>query len=88
MLLNSVEPGDMVFAAADIFNDGDVPGLPADALIAGRGQRGVLINTGHFEEMPSRTLFLVRFEDKGGQLGPPVGVWAEELSTLEQSDAQ
>lgn len=87
MLLRTVEPGDMVFAAADIFNDGEVPGLAADALIAGRGQRGVLIKTGHFEEMPSRTLFLVRFEDDGGQLGPPVGVWAEELSTLEQSEA-
>jgi nitrogen fixation protein NifZ len=87
MLLNSIEPGDMVFAASDIYNDGEVPGIAADALIAARGQRGVLVNTGHFEEMPSRTLYLVRFESASGELGMPVGVWAEELSTLELSES-
>jgi nitrogen fixation protein NifZ len=80
MSVDKLEPGDMVFAATDIFNDGSVPELPEDTQFARVGTRGVLINTGHLEEQPSITLFLVRFEDDNHELGPPVGCWAEEIS--------
>lgn len=81
MNIEQLEPGDMLFAAKDIINDGSMPGLGEDALLATRGSRGVLINTGHLEEWPDKTVYLVRFEDEGGELGPPVTCWREELST-------
>lgn len=80
MALENLEPGDMVFAATDIFNDGSVPEIPEGALFARTGSRGVLINTGHLEDQPSKVLFLVRFEDDNNELGPPVGCWPDELS--------
>lgn len=84
MNLDDLQPGDMVFAATDIFNDGSVPGLAEGAPIAAKGTRGVIVNTGHLEEQPDKQLFLVRFEvtDAGSapELGPAVGCWPEELS--------
>ena len=80
MSLENLQPGDMVFATTDIFNDGSVPELPVDTQFATTGTRGVLINTGHLEEQPSKILYLVRFEDTNQELGPPVGCWPEELS--------
>jgi nitrogen fixation protein NifZ len=76
----NLNPGDMVFAAVDLINDGSIPGLPEDSPIASAGTRGVILNTGHYEEMPSRTLYLVRFENESNELGPPVGCWEEELT--------
>lgn len=81
MNLENLQPGDMVFAATDIYNDGSVPYLPDNMQLASTGTRGVLINTGHLEEQPSKVLFLVRFEDATAELGPPVGCWPDELST-------
>lgn len=69
----------MVFAATAIRNDGSHPALAEDSLIAEPGDRGVIINVGHLEENPAKTLFLVRFEKNGGELGPPTGCWPEEL---------
>lgn len=80
MALENLQPGDMVFAATDIYNDGSLPDLPQDTRFASTGTRGVLINTGHLEEQPSKVLFLVRFEDANNELGPPVGCWPDELS--------
>ena len=80
MALENLQPGDMVFAATDIYNDGSVPEMPVDTHIAAIGARGVLINTGHIEEDPSQVLFLIRFEDSNHELGPPVGCWPEEIS--------
>ncbi|QLQ31671.1 MAG: nitrogen fixation protein NifZ [Candidatus Thiothrix singaporensis] len=80
MDFSQLQPGDMVFAAADIVSDGDVPGYPDGALIAAAGARGVLINTGHYEEYPDDEFYLVRFEDAQGELGFPVGCWPEELT--------
>ena len=80
MDLNQLGPGDMVFAATDIFNDGGIPDLPSGALIAATGTRGVIVNIGHLEEAPERALYLVRFEGSGLVLGPPTGCWAEELT--------
>jgi nitrogen fixation protein NifZ len=79
MTLDNLEPGDMVFAAIEIRNDGSVPELPAEALLAQPGARGVLLNTGHLEEQPDAVLYLVRFEDENNELGPPVGCWPEEI---------
>ncbi len=80
MSLNDLQPGDMVFAAADIFNDGSIPDMPTDMPIASRGTRGVILNSGHLEEQPQQQLFLVRFETQDLELGPAVGCWPHELS--------
>jgi len=81
MTLEQLNPGDIVYAATEIRNDGGIPELPKDALIATAGTRGVVINIGHLEEDPDRELFLVRFEDADLNLGPPTGCLPEELST-------
>lgn len=85
MSLHELNPGDIVYAAKTIRNDGSVPGLEQDALIAEAGTRGVIINTGHLEEDPDRQLMLVRFEDAQQELGPAIGVWYEELTAVQQS---
>lgn len=83
MNLSHLQPGDIIFAATDIKNDGSLPDLPEDALVAAAGTRGVLINIGHLEEDPDRELFLVRFEGTDGNLGLPTGCWPEELRVEE-----
>lgn len=83
MTLDQIEPGDMIFATTDIYNDGSIPDFPADAQLATPGTRGVLMNTGHLEEQPDTTVYLVRFEDQNRELGPPVTCLAEELSVGE-----
>lgn len=80
MSLENIEPGDMVFATTEIRNDGSVPNLPSDTSLAQAGTRGVLLNTGHLEEQPDATLYLVRFEDENHELGPPIGCWPEEIT--------
>jgi nitrogen fixation protein NifZ len=81
----SYQPGDIVFAAAEIRNDGSIPDLPEDALIAAEGARGVVINEGHLEEFEDKMLYLVRFENENDVLGPPVGVWPEEVTQPQES---
>ncbi len=76
------QPGDIVYALKPIHNDGSVPELEDNALIAKAGARGVIINEGRFEEHPDDMLYLVRFENDDSILGPPVGVWPEELTQL------
>jgi nitrogen fixation protein NifZ len=80
MNLEQLNPGDIVYAATEIRNDGGIPEIPKDALLAAPGARGVVVNIGHLEENPERELFLVRFEDADLNLGPPTGCWPEELS--------
>jgi nitrogen fixation protein NifZ len=80
--IEQLQPGDMIFAAAAIFNDGSVPDLEESALIAEPGCRGVLVNSGFVEESPDIAVYLVRFEDSAGNLGPAVGCFAEELTPL------
>ena len=77
MDLDQLEPGDT------IYNDGGIPELPQDALLAQPGTRGVIVQTGHLEEAPERTVYLVRFEDTELNLGPPTGCWPEELSATQ-----
>ena len=80
MTIEQLQPGDMIYAATDILNDGSVPDMPEGELIASSGCRGVLINTGHLEEDEDQSIYLVRFEDGNNDLSPPIGCWPEELS--------
>jgi len=83
MTTDQLSPGDAIYAASHIYNDGGIPEIPADALLAKPGTRGVIIETGHLEEAPERTVYLVRFEDSELNLGPLTGCWPEELSASE-----
>lgn len=83
MNVKSLEPGDTVYATQELRNDGSVPDLADNELIAKEGTRGVLVNVGHFEEQPNLTLYLVRFENQDLSLGPPVGCWADEIRSIE-----
>jgi nitrogen fixation protein NifZ len=78
MQLKELQPGDIIYAATDIYNDGTMPETPENKLLAQSGCRGVLINSGHLEEQPEKILYLVRFERADG-LGPAVTCWPEEL---------
>lgn len=77
--VETLEEGDVVYAAVPFHNDGSFPDVPEDALLASEGSRGVIIRKGHLEENPERTIFLVRFEDAEKNLGPALGAWPEEL---------
>ncbi|MEM0912877.1 MAG: nitrogen fixation protein NifZ [Pseudomonadota bacterium] len=81
-MIEELVPGDIVYAATTIKNDGSLPGLSEGAVVAEKGQRGVIINTGHLEENPNKIIILVRFERDGepGNLGPAIGCWKDELS--------
>lgn len=75
--------GDIVFSRELLVNDGGVPGLAEDAVLAMPGRRGVVVNHGHVEAAPEQTIYLVRFEGEAGalgDLGPPVGCLPEELT--------
>lgn len=82
MHVYELEPGDTIFAANTLKNDGTLPGFSTDEVVATKGQRGVVINTGHLEGQQNKVLFLVRFEtgDSDNPLGPAVACWPEELS--------
>jgi nitrogen fixation protein NifZ len=88
MSIEHLSSGDLVYAASHIYNDGGIPDIADDALLAKPGTKGVIIETGHLEEAPERTIYLVRFEDDDLNLGPPTGCWSEELSAspLELAD--
>lgn len=77
--VETLEEGDMVYAAVPFHNDGSFPDASEDALLAAEGSRGVIIRKGHLEDDPDRTIFLVRFEDADKNLGPALGAWPEEL---------
>jgi nitrogen fixation protein NifZ len=72
--------GDMVWSCIDLCNDGTIPDMPADALLASAGARGVVVKTGTIQDHPEIGVYLVRFEDHEGVLGPPVGCLTEELT--------
>ena len=86
MNVAALEPGDTVYATKELRNDGSIPGLPENELIATEGTRGVLVNIGHFEEQPDVTLYLVRFENSDLSLGPPIGCWPEEIRAIAQEN--
>jgi nitrogen fixation protein NifZ len=73
MDLTQLNPGDVVYAATAIHNDGGIPDLEPGALVADAGTRGVLVNVGHLEEDPGRAVYLVRFEGEGLVRAPRPG---------------
>lgn len=77
------EIGEVVFSRELLVNDGGIPDVAADAVLATPGRRGVVVNAGRAESDPQQTIYLVRFEGEGGALGvlgPPVGCLPEELT--------
>lgn len=83
MSVFELQMGDVVFARTSLHNDGSIPGMPIDTLVAQEGARGVIVNIGHLEDMPEKELFLVRFEDDKQVLGSPIGCWPEEIRSGE-----
>jgi len=83
MTTRDFQPGDMVWSAVDLRNDGTLPDLGPQALLAVSGARGVVVKTGSLEHRPEVRVYLVRFEDGGGVLGPAVGCFTEELTQEE-----
>ena len=79
MNIDDLDLGDVVYAAHTIVNDGSMPELEDGAILAHAGARGVIVMKGYLEEQPTRSVFLVRFEDNDLNLGQPVGCWAEDL---------
>lgn len=72
--------GDLVFATEAMFNDGHIPEVAEDALLAPPGAKGVVVMFGYAEVDPEQEIYLVRFEGEDGILGPPVGCLPEELT--------
>ena len=81
--VETLEDGDMVYAASPIYNDGGLEGVEEGALLYPEGTRGVIVRKGHLEENEERSVFLVRFEGADKNLGEPIGCWAEELRAEE-----
>lgn len=79
LTVEQLDLGDVVYAAHTIIDDGSMPEGEDGAILAEAGVRGVIVMKGHLEENPARSVFLVRFEDKDLNLGPPVGCWSEDL---------
>lgn len=80
MHLEQLQPGDIVYAAKDIFNDGTIPGYEENDIVAKKGNRGVLVNIGHLEEHENQTVYLVKFENAHKDLGLAIGCWPEDLT--------
>ena len=80
MKIEDLEIGDVVYAAKTIIDDGSIPDGVEGGLLAETGTRGVITLIGHVEEEPTRSVFLVRFEDNDMKLGNPVGCWVEDLA--------
>jgi nitrogen fixation protein NifZ len=81
--VETLEEGDVVYAANAIHNDGGLEGIGESALLFPSGARGVIVRKGHLEEDGKTSVFLVRFEDAEKNLGEPIGCWAEELRAEE-----
>lgn len=77
--VETLEEGDVVYAAANVYNDGGLDDVGEEALLAPEGTRGVIVRKGYLEQDEGRSVFLVRFEDAERNLGQPIGCWAEEL---------
>ena len=84
---NYLNIGDVVFAQEIIVNDGGIPDMPEDAVLASPGGRGVVVQIGATAADLRKEIILVRFEAADGVLGPPVGCLPEEL-TQEEAPAK
>lgn len=83
MNVEDLDLGDVVYAAHTIVDDGSMPDSEEGEVLATEGARGVIVMKGYVEEDPSRSVFLVRFEDKELNLGRPIGCWLEDLMVPE-----
>jgi len=81
--VETLEEGDMVYAANAIYNDGGLEGVAENALLHPADARGVIVRKGHLEQDEGRSVFLVRFEDAEKNLGEPIGCFVEELRAEE-----
>ncbi len=75
--------GEIVFSRELLINDGGIPDVADDAILATPGRRGVVVNSGHAQLDPDQEIYLVRFESEDrdlAKLGPPVGCLPEELT--------
>ena len=79
MHISQAQPGDIIYANKDIYNDGSLPDTKSEEILAKKGARGVLVNTGHYEEFPDTTLYLVRFENEAKELGLAVTCLEDEI---------
>jgi len=79
MTVEDLEIGDVVYAATTIRDDGSIPDGKEGEILAEAGTRGVITMIGHVEDEPTRSVWLVRFEDRDRNLGNPVGCWVEDL---------
>ncbi len=79
-----LQPGDTILATHDLLNDGSFPDFAENELMVKAGTRGVVINFGHLEENENQEVFLVKFETEGqgGELGPPIGCWPEDIELI------
>jgi nitrogen fixation protein NifZ len=77
--VETLEEGDVVFAATPLYNDGGLEGIEENALLYPADTRGVIVRKGHLEQDEGRSVFLVRFEDAEKNLGEPIGCFVEEL---------
>lgn len=80
MKIENLDIGDVVYAAKTIIDDGSLPPGAKGEILVKAGTRGILTLIGHVEEEPSRSVFLVRFEDKNMNLGNPIGCRVEDLA--------
>lgn len=83
--MRGYEVGDLVFSRSEIRNDGGIPDVGDEALLAARGTRGVVVRTGSVQSRPETRVYLVRFESTDKVLGPPVGCLEDELTQDESA---
>ena len=81
--VETLEEGDVVYAATPLYNDGGLEGVEENALLYPANTRGVIVRKGHLEESENTSVFLVRFEDAEKNLGEPIGCFVEELKAEE-----
>ncbi|HXX66317.1 MAG TPA: nitrogen fixation protein NifZ [Polyangiaceae bacterium] len=85
MSTRGYQVGDLVFSRVDLYNDGGVPDVEEQGLLATAGTRGVVVKTGSAQARLEVRIYLVRFEGSDQVLGPPVGCLDEELTQDEAS---
>lgn len=79
--MTRLEKGDAVYATITIRNDGSVPGVALDAVLAKPGSMGMLVNVGHLEDDPAQEMLLVCFSSDDGSVGPLVTCFPDEISS-------